>query len=64
MFLPVLGEEVDDVQGVSVTHPDSQVEHGLSGFLTNKQTDKKTNKQTNKLGSSRQKKTLYELKTA
>lgn len=32
--LPVLSEEVDDVERVSVHHSDGQVEHRLSVFLT------------------------------
>lgn len=39
--LPVLCEEVDDVEGVSVTHADGQVKHRLSRFLP--QTDLSTN---------------------
>ncbi len=31
---PILGKEVNDVEGVSVSHTDCQVEHRLSGFLT------------------------------
>lgn len=36
-LLPVLSQEVNDVEGVSVPHTDGQVQRRLSGLLSAKQ---------------------------